>query len=87
MSKINFNPEACTGCRLCEIMCAYHHKRVFSRRISSIEISEFLKKENRKMVLHHKGENGHLACDQCKGIKEPLCVKYCYTRAIVVGEG
>lgn len=76
------HPEKCTGCRLCEIMCSYHHKKVFSRKMSSIEVSEFLKEENRRIIIHDKEENGHLACD----CEKPVCVDYCFTEAIV-GKG
>ncbi len=27
--------------------------------------------------LYREAENGHLACDQCQGLEEPFCVKYC----------
>jgi Fe-S-cluster-containing hydrogenase component 2 len=83
MSRVRFNTDLCTGCGLCEIMCAFHHKKVFSRRLASIEVSEFLKDKNRRITLHDKDEDGHISCDGCKGLNEPLCIKYCYPKAII----
>ncbi|MBS7635543.1 hypothetical protein KEJ34_08730 [Candidatus Bathyarchaeota archaeon] len=32
MASIVVQSELCTGCRACELICAYHHEKVFSRR-------------------------------------------------------
>lgn len=84
MSFLEINPELCTGCGLCEIMCSYNHKKVFSRNMSSIEIIEKKNRNNINIILHKEKENGHLACDECTGLDEPLCVKYCFSDAIEV---
>ena len=83
MKRIMINSEKCTGCGLCEIMCSFHHRKVFSKKLASVEISESLKNGTRKISLHDRDENGHLSCDNCEGLDEPLCVTYCYTKAIV----
>ena len=83
MKRIKIDCEKCTGCGLCEIMCSFHHRKVFSRKLARVELSEFLKDGTRKITLHERDENGHLLCDNCEGLDEPLCVTYCYTKAIV----
>ena len=77
MNKITFNTEGCAGCRTCEIACSYHHKKLFSPSISSIEINDTTDKLGFTVSFYLMNMNGHLACDKCKGEDEPLCLKYC----------
>lgn len=77
IDKVVSDTRDCTGCKTCVIACSYHHQRVFSLDISSIEIKDLRHEGKFAIVFYKKGEDGHLACDRCQGEKEPLCVKYC----------
>jgi Fe-S-cluster-containing dehydrogenase component len=72
-----FEMEKCGGCRTCEIACSFHHRGEFNPSVSSIKI---LDKEGgagyHVLLLEEDGEMG-LACDGCRGLKEPLCMDYC----------
>lgn len=67
--------EKCTGCRSCEIACAYHHSRIFSRKIASIEVRRTEEEGEFGIVLYRQPENGHIACDCADG--DEFCLKYC----------
>ena len=69
-----FWTERCTGCRNCEIACSYHHMKIFSPEISSIDVQ---KREEGKfvIVLYTQAKDRHMACD-CKSDDE-FCLKYC----------
>jgi len=60
--------EACCGCRICELVCSFHHKGVFSPDLSSIKVS----RNNRTAEV---GLSIDSTCDLCKG--HSLCVEYC----------
>ena len=62
------NTQNCAGCRTCELACSYHHRRVFSPGISSIEITDNPKGQG-CMIEFYK--------DGCAREEEPLCLKYC----------
>lgn len=64
--------EMCVGCRSCEIACSYHHRKIFSSRISSIEVQRFERDGKFGIVLHRQAKNGRMACDGCK-----WCLNYC----------
>lgn len=75
--------EKCTACMSCILACSFHHIRKFDRRNSSIEVRTS-KKEREIQILIQKGKEGGLpACDYCEEEKEPLCVKYCFPKAII----
>ncbi|MBS7648034.1 4Fe-4S binding protein [Candidatus Bathyarchaeota archaeon] len=78
-------PEKCTGCRACEIACFFHHKKVFGRKLTSIQVKRFERKGKFEIVIYQKAEGKHQPCDLCAGEKEPLCVKFCSTEALVRG--
>jgi len=67
--------ENCTGCRSCEIACAYHHRKIFSRKITSIEVRRTEGEGEFGIVLYRQPENGHIACDCADG--DEFCLKYC----------
>ena len=77
MDTTTFETQDCVGCRTCEIACSYHHKRIFSPSISSIEIKKGQKEPSFTISFYERDHNDHLACDKCQGEAEPLCVKYC----------
>ena len=73
-----FNTKNCTGCRTCEIACSFHHIKAFAPSISSIEIANSLRKDQRITILFYVvKKDGHFPCDGCRGEEEPYCVKYC----------
>ena len=65
----------CTGCRLCELACSFHHQRVFSPDLSSIRVL----RNNRTGKI---GLSINSTCDFCQGEEQPLCVKYCLYGAL-----
>lgn len=67
--------EKCVGCRTCEIACSYHHQKIFSRKIASIEVLRQEKEGKVSIVLYRQAEDGHRACDCDKG--DEFCLKYC----------
>ncbi len=77
MNKVSFETEICVGCRTCEIACSYHHRGVFMPSASSIEIINRPEDPGFAVSFYTQAENGHLACDQCQGLEEPLCIEYC----------
>jgi len=82
--KIIIHQEKCTGCRLCELVCAYHHEKIFSRKISSISVRRLERRGEFEITIYEKGKNGRFACDLCTGEKQPLCVKFCLPGALGV---
>jgi ferredoxin len=64
--------EKCTGCRSCEIACSYHHRKIFSRKIGSIEIKRWEKEGRFGIMLYRQAQDERMACDGCK-----FCLKYC----------
>jgi len=75
----------CIGCRICEIICSYHHKKVFSRKISSIHVKRVERRGEFKITIYSEGINKRIACDLCESEKMPLCIKFCPREAIKGG--
>ena len=75
-SKTTFDSRACIGCATCELACSQHHAGFFQPSISSIEISGS-PKEGFKVSFYAAPQENHRACDGCKGLEEPLCLKFC----------
>jgi Fe-S-cluster-containing hydrogenase component 2 len=71
------NGKACYGCRACELVCAYHHSRVFAPEGGSIKVYKD----------HLTGEISwtiDLTCDFCAGENQPLCIRYCTYEALII---
>lgn len=64
------NVKACTGCRMCELACSFHHKGVFSPESSSVRVS----RNNRTGEI---GLSIDATCDLCQREKQPQCIKSC----------
>ncbi len=74
------HPELCSGCRACELVCSFHHRRTFSRGKSSV----YVKRNERKGVFEIMVEGRSPACDLCEGEKHPLCVQFCFMKALTL---
>ena len=70
------NTETCTGCRACELACSFHHRKVFHRNVSSIQVKRNEKEGIFTIFLYREPEDGHLACEGCDE-GEQFCVSYC----------
>jgi len=68
--KIAIDIQACYGCRICELICSFHHGGVFSPELSSIKVA----RHNRTGQVEWSISS---TCDSCKGEAQALCVKYC----------
>jgi len=63
-------PNDCYGCRSCELVCSYHHRRVFSPGGGAIQV----RKDNETgQILWVRDSR----CDLCLGEEGPLCVRFC----------
>ena len=67
--------ETCTGCRSCELACAFHHHKVFGKNMGSIHVKRFEKDGAFTIVYYPKAEAGHIGCNCPKG--QEACVAYC----------
>jgi ferredoxin len=75
--KVTFETEKCGGCRSCELACSFHHRGLFQPKIASIEINDRPKNLGFTTTIYRDGSEGHIACDQCKGLPVPMCVQFC----------
>ena len=70
MSKLLVvNPEKCTGCRTCELMCSFEHVGAFNPRLSAVT------------VMHYEEAmtSVPMMCMQCD---EACCLKVCPVGAL-----
>lgn len=71
--------EACTGCRMCELVCSFHHRQVFSPELSSIRIS----RNNRTAEIGLLIDD---SCDLCRGEEIMRCIESCCFGALEEGD-
>jgi carbon-monoxide dehydrogenase iron sulfur subunit len=69
MKRIITHPEKCTGCRLCESVCALFNEKVNDPSRSTIRI----------VKKHALGLSAPVVCHQCKN---PSCAKACPVEAV-----
>ena len=74
--KIHRDPELCHGCRACEIMCSFHHRKCIAPESSSIRV---VRENATGRVLWSIDKT---TCDECKGEEQPFCEKYCLYEAL-----
>ena len=72
---ITTDVAACTGCRMCELACSYHHRRVFSPESSSIRIDMDNRRGNIGITIDG-------SCDLCRQEPQAQCVRYCCYQAL-----
>ncbi len=68
--KIETNPEACSGCHLCELSCSFAWTRKYNPAKSRIIIEEGASFEPYRISFNEK-------CNDCG-----ICVGYCYFGAL-----
>ena len=73
--QINIDRDICHGCRICELVCSFHHAKVFSPEISSISVS----KNKQTAEVEWSIDS---SCDLCKGEPHPLCIEFCLYGAV-----
>jgi Fe-S-cluster-containing hydrogenase component 2 len=73
------NPESCTGCLICEMVCSFHHARQFSRTKTSIKVKKSILNQEKKtqITISSKRQEGDPFCDLCIHEVSPLCVRFC----------
>ncbi len=82
IKSINPLPSRCTGCRNCEFACAYHHEKIFNRRVSSIQVGRNEREGEFSILIHQTNDDGYSSCDLCINEEFPFCVKFCPTKAL-----
>ena len=76
--EILIDSNLCSGCRVCELACSFHHRGAFAPDDSSVQIvNDYLQGETQISV--------DSTCDLCKGEEQAVCVKYCLEGALKVG--
>jgi Fe-S-cluster-containing hydrogenase component 2 len=71
------DPEKCTGCRICELVCSMVKESNFNPKKARIKVHLVGIPEIPVPVLSR-------LCDECGG--EPVCLKYCPVEAISFSE-
>lgn len=74
MKVLAVYPEKCSGCRLCELVCAYEHFKVNNPKKAAIRVFPMFPKPARNVPI---------VCRQCR---TPKCVEQCPTKALYVAE-
>jgi len=70
MSKILLmDPEKCSGCKRCELVCSFVKEKIFSPVRSRVQL----------VKIRETGTNIPVVCQQCT---EPVCMDVCPTKAL-----
>jgi len=67
--------DKCYDCKVCQLICSYHHTRAFWPEKSSIKVS----RNPQNGIINWSIDS---SCDGCENEGEPLCVKFCIYGAI-----
>lgn len=81
MRTIRLDEAKCTGCRACEVLCAFHHTRTFTRANASIRVARV--EVNGAFTVQLPADYG-APCDLCVGEAAPMCVTFCAPGALSV---
>ena len=76
---IKRDASLCHGCRTCEMMCSFHHRRAFSPEWSSIHVV-------RDNAMGRVGWAIDSTCDLCASEDQVFCVDYCAYGALRILE-
>jgi Fe-S-cluster-containing hydrogenase component 2 len=73
------NPDACTGCLLCEMACSFHHTGKYSRHGSSIRVNKSISSPEKgpQVTVSYGKETWNPVCNLCTGEDSPLCIRFC----------
>lgn len=66
---ISVNPELCTGCTQCEMVCSFVHEKCYSSRLARIKVVHY----------EHIGLAVPVTCAYCE---KPVCEEVCPTGAM-----
>lgn len=75
--KIIININRCYACKICQLICSFHHTKAFWPDRSSIIVSRNTQNGFIKWCIDS-------TCDGCKGEDTPLCVKFCVYGALQI---
>ncbi len=73
--KVVRDPAVCHGCRTCEVMCSFHHRKEISPEHSSIHVG----RENATGSVDWSID---ATCDGCADEEHPFCIQYCLYEAL-----
>jgi len=79
MAKIKYIASKCYACKKCELICSFHHHKLFQPSTSSISVERDHINGKWSWTLNE-------TCDECKDEEQPLCVKFCFYDAIILEE-
>ena len=73
------NPQACTGCLICEMACSFHHIRGFSRNYSSVKVIKSIFEPDKvaRITISYDKSNGNPICDLCVNENFLFCIRFC----------
>ncbi len=71
--------DRCYACKTCELVCSFHHNKVFQPAKSSISVE----RDHLNGIWTWTLDD---SCDNCENEEEPLCVKFCLYNAIIIKE-
>ncbi|KJS82588.1 MAG: hypothetical protein JM58_14625 [Peptococcaceae bacterium BICA1-8] len=67
--------KKCTGCRICELVCSFHHSGTFAPSLSSIQVSRKKITGEIKLAFYNTTKDAHPACN-CT-LNQEKCIEYC----------
>jgi len=70
---IAFDPEICTGCGTCELVCSSRHEGISNPKLSCI-------------TIYNNSLDGEYTCDVCNQCQYPGCLSACTANAILVDQ-
>ena len=83
------NPNACTGCLICEMVCSFHHIGKYSIAQSSIKVNKSIlnSKQNPKITIFYEEDKWSPVCDICNLEDSPLCIRFCPENVLKLEKG